>query len=538
MMTHHSKWNIAACCTLVLALIIACVCDDKDANPQYPILEQHSFHAPFLMTYGAGSIPHWEYGGSALVTENYIRLTPAIQSKTGYIYNTEPVHVRNWRVDLRFEIHNTHALGADGLAFWYVKQPEKTSGPLFGQKEYFKGLGIIFDTYDNNGNGDGPSIIAISGNGDPNAKWDIDHDLLANQLERCKADFRNAIGGVVTSRITYENHVLTVDVDTMGSGKFVRCFTIRDLKLPTGYYFQLTAVTGGLADYHDVHSFITYDLSPKSKRHERDELNDDRNLHRRERQHRHGWYDPYAHPTHQHDQQQQHQQPPQQQQQELPYQQQNSKPSSNPITRDFSDSSEHEFFEGLREKMKHFHEDESNKQQKKADPSKSTSTNSLNEELSINTQTNLLILEALEEVARTVKRSSTKDDINNIIAQVTAIISKQQSVQTELLELKDNIKREFSSMMNEFSKGAQSLRNDINKLEKYINSLNTQMGDLSTKQGQFHHGLEQHRTQLQETIKSSTSYGFWLFFILFQTAFVVGFIYYKKYAEIKSTKLY
>lgn len=36
--------------------------------------------------------------------------------------------------------------GADGLAFWYTEKIDK-AGSLFGNDEYFKGIGIVVDTY-------------------------------------------------------------------------------------------------------------------------------------------------------------------------------------------------------------------------------------------------------------------------------------------------------------------------------------------------------------------------------------------------------
>lgn len=59
--------------------------------------------------------------------------------------------MNNWEVVIEFNIHNTHSPGADGMAFWYAKEPRKV-GSLFGYAEDFDGLGIVFDTYDNNAN--------------------------------------------------------------------------------------------------------------------------------------------------------------------------------------------------------------------------------------------------------------------------------------------------------------------------------------------------------------------------------------------------
>lgn len=34
------------------------------------------------------SVPYWDFLGSTIVTSNYVRLTPDLQSKSGAIWNT------------------------------------------------------------------------------------------------------------------------------------------------------------------------------------------------------------------------------------------------------------------------------------------------------------------------------------------------------------------------------------------------------------------------------------------------------------------
>lgn len=44
----------------------------------------------------------------------------------------------------------------DGFAFWYVEAPELL-GPVYGSADYWKGIGIFFDTF-NNDNRSVPSV--------------------------------------------------------------------------------------------------------------------------------------------------------------------------------------------------------------------------------------------------------------------------------------------------------------------------------------------------------------------------------------------
>ena len=91
-----------------------------------------------------------------------------------------------WEALLSFRIHSRRNPGADGLALWYVETPSKydpnnkgSQPNLWGNNVDFKGLGIIFDTYDNDGQRDNPVVSVIYGAGDPNQKWDIENDLNA-----------------------------------------------------------------------------------------------------------------------------------------------------------------------------------------------------------------------------------------------------------------------------------------------------------------------------------------------------------------------
>jgi len=41
--------------------------------------------------------------------------------------------------------HQVSNIGADGLAFWYTERIDK-AGSLFGNDEFFKGIGVVIDT--------------------------------------------------------------------------------------------------------------------------------------------------------------------------------------------------------------------------------------------------------------------------------------------------------------------------------------------------------------------------------------------------------
>lgn len=213
--------------------------------------------------FGAGmSLPYWDFTGSTLVTSNYIRLTPDIQSRSGAIWNSVPCMTQNWEININFKVSGKgKELFGDGFAIWYARD-RLVTGPVFGSKDNFMGLAIILDTYSNhNGphNHQHPFISAMINNG--TLSYDHDRDGTLTQLAGCEAKFRNVEYDTHIS-IKYLNEKLTVMTDLENKHEWKLCFESPNVKLPTGYYFGASATTGDLSDNHDIITFKFYELEP------------------------------------------------------------------------------------------------------------------------------------------------------------------------------------------------------------------------------------------------------------------------------------
>lgn len=102
-----------------------------------------------------------------------------------------------------------------------------------------------------------PYISAMVNNG--SGHYDHDRDGTHSELDGCESKFRSAEHDTFLT-IHYENEVLTVKTMIDGSGQWKECFNVKGVRLPTGYYFGVTAATGDLSDNHDVISIKTYQL--------------------------------------------------------------------------------------------------------------------------------------------------------------------------------------------------------------------------------------------------------------------------------------
>jgi hypothetical protein len=123
------------------------------------ISKPHSFSSPY-----GGSVPFWHQGGTTTLNDEYIHLTSTTASSTGSIWNSEPNLADDWEVEVGFKVSGARYLGGDGFAFWYTAKRD-TMGTTFGNDQTFVGLGILFDSYDNDNRRDNPTISAFRSDG-------------------------------------------------------------------------------------------------------------------------------------------------------------------------------------------------------------------------------------------------------------------------------------------------------------------------------------------------------------------------------------
>lgn len=217
---------------------------------------EHSLIKPYQ---SAGlDIPNWEIVGGTMVMQNEIRLTRDARSQQGAIWNKVPNHARDWELVVDFRVYgSTGTLFGDGFAIWYVQDPNIV-GPVFGSKDYFRGLGIFLDTYSNH-NGphshSHPFISAMVSNGSLHYDHDKDgtHTQLGGEESGCEAGFRNKDHETFVL-VRYVGNTLSIFTDISDERTWKLCFRVDGVILPTNYYFGISAATGDLTDTHDLKS--------------------------------------------------------------------------------------------------------------------------------------------------------------------------------------------------------------------------------------------------------------------------------------------
>lgn len=232
---------------------------------QDTIVTAHSFARPLLTDSFLNSVRHWDFGLATVVTQDYVRLTPEDGSREGYLWNDVSLRLKSWSANVGFKVHGSGSTGADGFAIWLSTQRYMTGGPLFGMPDTsnaWKGIGIIFDSFDNDGARDNPSVYILT-NTDATSygggrTFRTSDDLRDHRAQTCVFDFRGTNYGapLIHVDIDYSDGELLVSLTKNGHSTVCGASVRVDLSNLGPLYFGMTGHTGGLADAHDIHYFI------------------------------------------------------------------------------------------------------------------------------------------------------------------------------------------------------------------------------------------------------------------------------------------
>uniref|UniRef100_A0A0B7AV64 L-type lectin-like domain-containing protein n=1 Tax=Arion vulgaris TaxID=1028688 RepID=A0A0B7AV64_9EUPU len=223
-----------------------------------------SFKGPHLVQRD-NSVPFWEYFGDALAGDEGIRITPSLRSKKGSVWSKNKVEAKGWEIEAGLRVTGRGRVGADGMALWFTEaRASHTDNPtdlvVFGASDRWKGLGVFFDSFDNDGQHNNPHIMAIVNDG--TVIYDHQNDGSSQNIGGCLRDFRNK-PFPVRVKVEYYNQLLTVKIHnglTNNQNDFEICLSASNVVLPTSGYIGVSAATGGLADDHDVLYLLTHTL--------------------------------------------------------------------------------------------------------------------------------------------------------------------------------------------------------------------------------------------------------------------------------------
>uniref|UniRef100_A0A3B3XRV5 L-type lectin-like domain-containing protein n=1 Tax=Poecilia mexicana TaxID=48701 RepID=A0A3B3XRV5_9TELE len=235
----------------------------EGSNPEEPphrrFEYKYSFKGPHL-SQSDGGIPFWIHSGNAIPSADQVRITPSLKSQRGSVWTKNKVNFENWEAEVTFRVSGRGRMGADGLAVWFTSE-QGLDGPVYGAADTWNGIGVFFDSFDNDGKKNNPAILVVGNNG--NLVYDHQNDGTTQALGTCLRDFRNK-PYPIRAKITYYRKTLTVLINngfTPDKEDYEFCTKVENMIIPTEGFFGISAATGGLADDHDVLSFLLFRLT-------------------------------------------------------------------------------------------------------------------------------------------------------------------------------------------------------------------------------------------------------------------------------------
>ncbi|ORZ40021.1 legume-like lectin family-domain-containing protein [Catenaria anguillulae PL171] len=258
---HGSSRSMATTLVATLALVamtslVATVSAVHNPEDTVLFIRTQSLYPPYIDH--EMSNRWFDFGGDTIINTNrYVRLTPEMQGRKGWLRSKTALYAESWSVEFEYKIHGkaTHLAG-DGMAFWYTEDKIDKVGTVLGGPETWKGLSIVFDTYDNGRHGYSyPYVAALYNDGTKTYNKDTDGKEL--ELGGCQADIRNK-DYATRARIRFvKGKYLKVELNTKGWDDWTTCFQVSDVKLFDMGFMSFTGETGGLADNHDIISVST-----------------------------------------------------------------------------------------------------------------------------------------------------------------------------------------------------------------------------------------------------------------------------------------
>jgi mannose-binding lectin 1 len=260
------------CC---LILYVFAYTDPSVTNPHLVKRFEYklSFKGPHL-AFKDGTVPFWTFGGSAIASDEQVRITPSIRSQKGWIWSKNPLSADRWVLDIKLRVTGRGRVGADGMAVWLTEQPG-VEGTVFGSNDQWKGLGIFLDSFDNDALQNNPLIAVMINDG--TKSYDHHHDGSSQIQGSCIRDFRNK-PMPIRLKIEYINQALTIYINngiSQDDNAFEFCTRVERAQLPKVGYLGVTAATGALADDHDVLELLTNSYSDRQASPQNQATNDE-----------------------------------------------------------------------------------------------------------------------------------------------------------------------------------------------------------------------------------------------------------------------
>ncbi len=202
-------------------------------------------------------LPLFKKYGETSMDRNTIYLGRGMPNEQAAVWSKRVQSEPSWQTVFAFRIKG-HAIGGNGLAFWYTREAHRT-GIVYGGPDKFDGLGLFFDTFDEETKSETvPMVVGMVGDGKTAFRdASVTNSTDSKVIGSCFKPVRNTEFPVYV-RITYFQRHLKVEIDNSKEGRnYNVCFNAYNVELPMGNYFGLSASSNMYPDKYELYALRT-----------------------------------------------------------------------------------------------------------------------------------------------------------------------------------------------------------------------------------------------------------------------------------------
>ncbi|KAI4116070.1 MAG: hypothetical protein LQ345_003441 [Seirophora villosa] len=213
------------------------------------VIESSTFGQGDRISPNRFGIPHWHISGDGqnipqLLTDKVVLTPPYPGNRRGAVWAETSLAQSEWIVDFEFRATGPDR-GGGNLQLWYLKDGRpQVETPSIYTIGAFDGLALVIDMYGGKGGG----IRGFMNDGSTDYKSHHAVDSLA--FGHCDFAYRN-LGR--PSKLQVKQFADSFEVVVDGR----RCFWSDKIKMPSGYYFGVSAASADTPDSFEIYKFVT-----------------------------------------------------------------------------------------------------------------------------------------------------------------------------------------------------------------------------------------------------------------------------------------
>uniref|UniRef100_A0A336N152 CSON008024 protein n=1 Tax=Culicoides sonorensis TaxID=179676 RepID=A0A336N152_CULSO len=228
---------------------------------RYRLSESQSLIPPFSNSH------NWLFRGSTITPNKTIQLTELKTCSRKSVWNTIPNLATSWKLTFEYTAFspNKDQRVADGLALWYLPPSvqstyESAQFMYGGPSGNFTGLLIAIDTYSQKSsknlkrNFDQSAVIVVYNDVPREYNWETEGFEIESGRGLVTNRYLNTNESISKMAIEYVDNILKIYHNERDNDLHL-VLTVKDLKLPLGYNFGISAASGGLFGLFELRNF-------------------------------------------------------------------------------------------------------------------------------------------------------------------------------------------------------------------------------------------------------------------------------------------